>query len=111
MKPTSISAEALFEEHRPAMRWEWIDFERGILQLQDSKTGRKPVYLSPAALEVLAAIARPGSNPHVIAGRKIGRHFVGLSKVWARIRRAAALEPTMLPNGKVEQSSHSRSEA
>ena len=24
MKPTSISAEALFEEHRPAMRWEWI---------------------------------------------------------------------------------------
>ena len=24
MKPISISAEALFEEHRPAMRWEWI---------------------------------------------------------------------------------------
>ncbi len=24
MKPTIISAEALFEEHRPALRWEWI---------------------------------------------------------------------------------------
>ncbi|MED5621532.1 HPr(Ser) kinase/phosphatase [Ideonella sp. BN130291] len=24
MKPTSISAEALFEAHRPALRWEWI---------------------------------------------------------------------------------------
>ena len=24
MKPTSISAEALFEAHREAMRWEWI---------------------------------------------------------------------------------------
>jgi HPr kinase/phosphorylase len=24
MKPTSISAEALFEAHRPAMHWEWI---------------------------------------------------------------------------------------
>src|SRR3954470_3224850 len=24
MKPTVISAEALFEEHRPALRWEWI---------------------------------------------------------------------------------------
>jgi HPr kinase/phosphorylase len=24
MKPTTISAEALFEAHRPAMRWEWI---------------------------------------------------------------------------------------
>ena len=24
MKPTVISAEALFEEHRPALQWEWI---------------------------------------------------------------------------------------
>src|SRR5688572_10585475 len=24
MKPTSISAEALFEEHRTALRWEWV---------------------------------------------------------------------------------------
>jgi HPr kinase/phosphorylase len=24
MKPTSISAEALFEEHRQALRWEWV---------------------------------------------------------------------------------------
>lgn len=24
MKPTVISAEALFEEHRPALRWEWV---------------------------------------------------------------------------------------
>ena len=24
MKPISISAEALFEEHQPSLRWEWI---------------------------------------------------------------------------------------
>ena len=24
MKPTVISADALFEEHRPALQWEWI---------------------------------------------------------------------------------------
>ena len=24
MKPTSISAEALFEAHRESLRWEWI---------------------------------------------------------------------------------------
>ena len=24
MKPTSISAEALFEEHRAALHWEWV---------------------------------------------------------------------------------------
>ena len=25
MKPTVISAEALFEEHRQALHWEWIE--------------------------------------------------------------------------------------
>ena len=24
MKPTSMSAEALFEQHRAALRWEWV---------------------------------------------------------------------------------------
>ena len=24
MKPTSMSAEALFEQHREALRWEWV---------------------------------------------------------------------------------------
>ena len=25
-------------------RWESVDFERGIIHLEDSKTGRKPIY-------------------------------------------------------------------
>ena len=28
-------------------RWDQVDLERGILFLSDSKTGRKPLYLSP----------------------------------------------------------------
>ncbi len=83
-------------------QWNWIDTERGILNLPDSKTGAKPVHLSPAALEVLAAIPRIDGNPYVIAGRKQGGHFVGLPKVWARIRKAAGLKPSTRSDGNAE---------
>jgi integrase len=39
-------------------RWEQVDIERGLIFLEDSKTGRKPLYLSAAALEVLADLPR-----------------------------------------------------
>jgi integrase len=39
-------------------KWEHIDFERGILFLLDSKTGRKPVYLSAAPLAILGSPRR-----------------------------------------------------
>jgi integrase len=83
-------------------RWEWIDFQRGLLNLPDSKTGSKSVHLSPAALEILSSIPRVEGNPFVIVGRKQGQRFVGLRRVWVRIRTAAKLAPTTLPNGKVE---------
>src|SRR5262249_32154302 len=53
-------------------QWQHVNFERGILFLPDSKTGRKPVYLSAPALEVLASLPRMQGNPHIIAGMKYG---------------------------------------
>ena len=44
-------------------RWDQVDFERGILFLSDSKTGRKPLYLSAAAQAVLASIKRVETIP------------------------------------------------
>ena len=35
-------------------QWQHVDLERGVIFLADSKTGRKPVYLSAAAQSVLA---------------------------------------------------------
>jgi integrase len=83
-------------------RWEWIDFQRGLLNLPDSKTGSKAVYLSPAALKVLVGLPRVQGNPFVIVGKKEAQRFVGLRRVWVRIRTAANLAPTTLPNGKLE---------
>jgi integrase len=83
-------------------RWEWIDFQRALLNLPDSKTGSKAVYLSPAALEVLSILPRLDGNPFVIAGKKEAQRFVGLRRVWVRIRNAAKLAPSALANGKLE---------
>ena len=38
--------------------------------LADSKTGRKPVYLSAAALEVISSVPRVEGNPHIIPGER-----------------------------------------
>ncbi len=74
------------------LRWDWIDWERGCLNLPDSKTGRKTLYLGAPALEVLNRIEQEPGNPHVITGRNPGAHLVNLRKPWHRIRAKAGLD-------------------
>lgn len=78
------------------LRWEWIDFERAMILLPDSKTGRKPVYLNAPALDVLASLPRQLGNPHVVCGRRDGNAYVGLGKVWHRVCRVAELSDVRL---------------
>lgn len=73
-------------------RWDQVDFERGILFLSDSKTGRKPVYLSSAALEVLTAMPRIEGNPYIIPGSRDGQPRHDLKKPWGALTRASGLE-------------------
>ena len=70
-------------------RWQDVDFERGVLFLADSKTGRKPVYLGAAALEILTDL--PRLSPYVIAGAKQGQPRSDLKKPWAAVTKAAGL--------------------
>lgn len=76
------------------LRWEQVDFERGFLNLPDSKTGRKSVVLSAPSLEVLSSIPRIGA--FVIAGRSAGtkneKPRADLHRPWAAVRRHAELE-------------------
>jgi len=73
-------------------RWEHADFERGILFLPDSKTGKKPIFLNVAALAVLADLPRIVGNPHIIAGAKRDAPRADLKKPWGAICKAAGLE-------------------
>jgi integrase len=77
-------------------KWEQLDAERGLIFLADSKTGKKPLYLSAAAQKVLADVPRVEGNPYVIAGAKDGAPRSDLKKPWAAISRAADLEGVRL---------------
>jgi integrase len=77
-------------------QWSQIDLERGILFLSDSKTGRKPLYLSAAAQSVLAEIPRIKDNPHIIAGAAKGAPRADLHRPWKAVRKAAKLDGVRL---------------
>jgi len=77
-------------------QWQHVDIERGVIFLADSKTGCKPVYLSAAALEVLAGLSRIEGNPYIIPGEKVGQPKADLKKPWAAVCNAARLEGVRL---------------
>jgi len=77
-------------------QWSQVDLQRGVIFLSDSKTGRKPVYLSAAAQAVLASLSRVEGNAYVIVGAKDGRPRADLNKPWGAVKRAAGLEGVRL---------------
>ncbi len=74
------------------LKWDAVNLVRGCLELGDSKTGRKEVYLPPAALSVLNTLPRVAGNPHVIVGAKSGAHLVNIKSSWAVIREDAGIK-------------------
>ncbi len=73
-------------------QWNQVDWERGILYLAESKTGRKPIYLNAPAQAILVSLPRIDGNPHIIAGAKSGEPRADLKKPWEAVRRAADLD-------------------
>ena len=53
------------------LKWRYVDFERGLLFLPDSKTGKKTVVLNAPALTILSGLDRVGE--YVVAGDDPGR--------------------------------------
>ncbi|MCV9965740.1 site-specific integrase [Pararhizobium sp. BT-229] len=75
------------------LRWDEVDLQRGLLFLPDSKTGRKTVVLSAAAVDVLADLPKIGV--YVIAGETAGlpdeKPRADLKRPWATITKHAGL--------------------
>ena len=73
-------------------KWSEVDFERGVIFLADSKTGKKPIYLSAAALLILSTLPRIVGNPFVIPGDLAGAPRADLNRPWQAIKKAAGLD-------------------
>jgi integrase len=73
-------------------KWEHVDLERGMIFLPDSKTGRKPIYLSAAAEEILSTLRRVDGNPYLIPGEKPGQPRADLKKPWDAVCKQAGLD-------------------
>lgn len=75
------------------LKWSAVNFERGVLILEDSKTGAKTVVLPASALAILKKLDRVGV--YVIAGESAGsdeeRPRADLQRPWARITEHAGL--------------------
>lgn len=80
-------------------RWEWVDWERNVLALPDSKTGSKSIYLSDPAVAVLTdlrGLSTSEASPYIIRGRRPDRPLINLSKPWQRVRERAGLDDVRL---------------
>lgn len=73
-------------------KWEWVDWDMNMLKLPDSKTGKKRIHLSPAAITVLQATPRVKGNPYIIVGGVEGKPLVSPKKPWMRIKEAATVD-------------------
>jgi len=78
-------------------RWEHVDFERGILTVPRSKSGRpRHIPLSPVAKAILlrqfAKRQLYPDNPHVFPSHRLpGQPVEGVRGAWARAKKAAGL--------------------
>jgi integrase len=77
-------------------KWEYVDFERGLLNLPTSKTGKKSLFLPAAALAILASLPRLEDNPYIIPGCKDGAPRADLKRPWEAVKQAAELEGVRL---------------
>src|SRR5512134_350861 len=74
------------------LKWEYIDLATAKLNLPDSKTGAKTVYLGKPAIGTLRRLPPLPHNPWVIYGIKPGGRLIDLQPFWQRLRARAGLK-------------------
>ena len=71
------------------LKWSDIDFELGLANLPDSKTGKKSIPLAAPALELLQSLPRIGE--YVLPGTDSSKPYQGLQKAWGKIKARAKI--------------------
>ncbi|WP_426265271.1 tyrosine-type recombinase/integrase [Sphingomonas sp. PWP1-2] len=73
------------------LKWHEVDFDRGVLALDDSKTGRSIRPLATAAIVLLKAIEREDGSNFVFPAATGEKHFQGTKVLWPKIVKRAGL--------------------
>ena len=79
------------------LKWDEVDFDSGLLVLEDSKTGRSVRPLGTAALTLLQQIQRDEGSDYIFPADTGDGYFQGTKTPWARAVRRAAL-PGVTPH-------------
>ena len=80
-----------------ALKWTEVDFERGMLVLDDTKTGKSMRALAAAALLLFKGIAREEDSGFVFPAMSGDGHFQGTKGIWPKIIKKAEL-PGVTPH-------------
>ncbi len=79
------------------LRWSEVDFERGLLILADSKTGKSIRPLGAAAITLLQGIDRNETSDFVFPAERGDGHYQGTKQFWDKIIEKAEL-PGVTPH-------------
>ncbi|WP_192356314.1 site-specific integrase [Mesorhizobium mediterraneum] len=79
-----------------ALKWSEVDFERGCLILEDSKTGESVRPLAAPAIVLLSSMTREKSA-FVFPATSGKRHFQGTKRIWPKVVKLAKL-PGVTPH-------------
>ncbi len=72
------------------LKWEWVNYEKKILDLPDSKTGAKTIKLSKWAIDILESI--PKETPWVFPGKRKNEIMGGYSLSWGDLIKEANIQ-------------------
>ena len=76
-------------------KWEWVDFDNSLINLPDSKTGQKTIFLNSKALKILNQLyARPERelSEYIIKGKNFKGHNVDFKTAWHTIMKNANIK-------------------
>lgn len=74
-------------------KWEYFDKKKKYLDLPDSKTGAKKIYLNDVAIQIIADIKKVPKNPYIIISKKTKNTHLSRPKTqWARICKEAKIK-------------------
>ena len=72
-----------------SLKWEYIDFENSCMNLPDTKTGERKIYLNPSALHILEKLEK--KSEYVFVSRVENKRITTIRLTWKKICKIAGL--------------------